>query len=647
MGVHAGWKRNKLITDDEIFARMITPLPEGAALHFVIDTCHSGSLTDLEWMWDGGQFTQASNRSHSGGLAICLSGCTDQQESTDATNFDGKSFGVLTKSWLEAVTREPRTHRELYSHTSEIMANELEGLAQSTGGLDIVQNPRISFTNRSTLDEPLQHFNRTQDLLPFYAPASRTSHPEYNEAIDYGEPDYAAAHTAGLNDSKAMSTGPRLSTPTNLQNVMARGHTVSPISSERGDRVDTPTDTAVRDDSPPPDPGRTELDPSSAQGHATEPTPWGGPHDEHVGVYPIFQEDVDLQDYVVISNPAVAMPTDPNAMQPPPATTLPRSPSVDSRGSSGQHSGGDSADPPFAPFELTPADALAGAEKPLADPTPISRLAAATGLDLTASQLNHLSFLNTPGNEVAFNTLVGGLGEGWLTVDDLLHHAQLVPAVKSAAVVTQTAAVVTQTAAASAAVDWRSVTSVDDTEKEDRRARRRERRLERERRRNKKERKEEKEERRRRRDERRHQEEEYEERQWHRSRSAPVPAYGAYRGSYGLPPPPMYGPPAGYFYPESVAPMAATAPAIHVHIKNGGGTGAQHRRYAPSAGPGPTSTVPPPPLVTSSVKEEFFTEEYIVNDDGTEVVLGRHPAAPPAQGRHSPSKTGLSVSGFS
>lgn len=95
--------RSKLIVDDEIFARLILPLPKGVTLNFVIDTCHSGSLTDLQWMWDGERFRKEGPRESRGGLAVCLSGCCDDEESTDVSSFDGTSAGVLTSCWLRAI----------------------------------------------------------------------------------------------------------------------------------------------------------------------------------------------------------------------------------------------------------------------------------------------------------------------------------------------------------------------------------------------------------------------------------------------------------------------------------------------------------------------------------------------------------------
>ena len=43
------YQRNGQIRDDEVFTRMVAPLPEGCQLTVVIDACHSGSVLDLPY----------------------------------------------------------------------------------------------------------------------------------------------------------------------------------------------------------------------------------------------------------------------------------------------------------------------------------------------------------------------------------------------------------------------------------------------------------------------------------------------------------------------------------------------------------------------------------------------------------------------
>lgn len=103
------------ILDDEINATIVRPLPHGATLHAIIDTCFSGTFLDLPhvcsinrlecqnfnhftiktcnrthhfregyYKWDDHRVSHAYKGS-SGGFAICISACKDHQNSADTT----------------------------------------------------------------------------------------------------------------------------------------------------------------------------------------------------------------------------------------------------------------------------------------------------------------------------------------------------------------------------------------------------------------------------------------------------------------------------------------------------------------------------------------------------------------------------------
>jgi hypothetical protein len=61
-------------------------------------------------MWDGEEFVKDGPRESRGGLAVCLSGCSDDEESTDVSSFDGTSAGVLTSCWLRAIEEKNLTY---------------------------------------------------------------------------------------------------------------------------------------------------------------------------------------------------------------------------------------------------------------------------------------------------------------------------------------------------------------------------------------------------------------------------------------------------------------------------------------------------------------------------------------------------------
>ncbi|KVG79172.1 Peptidase C14, caspase catalytic [Cynara cardunculus var. scolymus] len=112
------------IIDDEINATIVAPLPHGVTLHSVIDTCFSGTLLDLPflcninqnvmpfilpsrdglYMWEEHQLT---NKGTSGGKALCISACADDQNSADTSAFTGNAEPQLSCSTRFEIYSEP------------------------------------------------------------------------------------------------------------------------------------------------------------------------------------------------------------------------------------------------------------------------------------------------------------------------------------------------------------------------------------------------------------------------------------------------------------------------------------------------------------------------------------------------------------
>ncbi|CAD6203882.1 unnamed protein product [Miscanthus lutarioriparius] len=116
------FERSGKILDDDINEIIVRPLGKGVKLHAIVDTCHSGTILDLPylcrmsrtgyWQWENhsrpsGILTKRPN----GGLAISISGCSDDQKSADASGFsdESSSIGAMTDSFIKAVEAEPGT----------------------------------------------------------------------------------------------------------------------------------------------------------------------------------------------------------------------------------------------------------------------------------------------------------------------------------------------------------------------------------------------------------------------------------------------------------------------------------------------------------------------------------------------------------
>ncbi|KAJ4753367.1 Metacaspase-1 [Rhynchospora pubera] len=114
------FETNGPILDDEINATIVRPLPFNVKLHALVDACHSGTILDLpylcrisrsgSWQWEDHGAPSGEYKGTRGGLAILISGCDDNQTSSDTSAFAGStSTGAMTYSFIQAIECEPGT----------------------------------------------------------------------------------------------------------------------------------------------------------------------------------------------------------------------------------------------------------------------------------------------------------------------------------------------------------------------------------------------------------------------------------------------------------------------------------------------------------------------------------------------------------
>ncbi|KDP40907.1 hypothetical protein JCGZ_24906 [Jatropha curcas] len=103
---------NGKIVDDYINSVIVRPLVEGVTLHAIIDTCHSATMLDLPFMcnakqkkWVENPPPSGANKGTSGGLAICISACRDDQKVVDSSALCGK--GNLTYNLIQEINENP------------------------------------------------------------------------------------------------------------------------------------------------------------------------------------------------------------------------------------------------------------------------------------------------------------------------------------------------------------------------------------------------------------------------------------------------------------------------------------------------------------------------------------------------------------
>ncbi|KAL5857331.1 hypothetical protein ACOSQ3_004789 [Xanthoceras sorbifolium] len=105
-----------MIVDNDINSIIVQPLVKGVTLHAIVDACHSGTILDLKYKYnrdkkewkDNSPPSSGVNKATSGGLAICISACADDQVASDTTAFTGNTMnGAMTYILTKSVRKHP------------------------------------------------------------------------------------------------------------------------------------------------------------------------------------------------------------------------------------------------------------------------------------------------------------------------------------------------------------------------------------------------------------------------------------------------------------------------------------------------------------------------------------------------------------
>ncbi|KAE8667897.1 hypothetical protein F3Y22_tig00112354pilonHSYRG00081 [Hibiscus syriacus] len=151
-----------MIIDNDIYTTIVKPLPTGVKLHAIVDACHSGTILDLEHVYDRQKGEWIDNRppsgvrkQTSGGLAYCISACEDDQVAADTSALNSKTMnGAMTYVLIEVVrAREQRSIT--YGELLEEMEKRIEqanqqgclggsGILSKLFGPNLTQKPLLS-----------------------------------------------------------------------------------------------------------------------------------------------------------------------------------------------------------------------------------------------------------------------------------------------------------------------------------------------------------------------------------------------------------------------------------------------------------------------------------------------------------------------
>ncbi|KAJ7968226.1 Metacaspase-1 [Quillaja saponaria] len=148
-----------MIPDNYINSTIVWPLKVGVKLHAIVDSCHSGTILDLIYVYDREKKTWSDNsppsknplrKSTSGGKAICLSACGDDQMAADTSAFRGKGMNGVMTYLLVKIIRENQdiTYGELlekmHDGIGQIKVGRWHRFLGSIFHQSIIQDPLLS-----------------------------------------------------------------------------------------------------------------------------------------------------------------------------------------------------------------------------------------------------------------------------------------------------------------------------------------------------------------------------------------------------------------------------------------------------------------------------------------------------------------------
>ncbi|KAL8553528.1 hypothetical protein ACS0TY_002006 [Phlomoides rotata] len=123
------FETNGMILDNYINHTLVRPLIQGVTLHAIFDSCHSGTVLDLHFVynittgkWDNNRPPAGDDsKGTTGGKAICISACEDYQLAADTSAFSSDMTGAMTSTFIRAVkgaimNKRKISYREILDH---------------------------------------------------------------------------------------------------------------------------------------------------------------------------------------------------------------------------------------------------------------------------------------------------------------------------------------------------------------------------------------------------------------------------------------------------------------------------------------------------------------------------------------------------
>jgi len=117
-----------IISDDILNEMMVRTIPDGCRLTALFDSCHSGSVLDLVYLYHSNGRLKTSEVSEkfrkiksSPGDVISFSGCDDNQTSADVVK-NGLAVGAMSYAFMKCLNANPKqSYQQLLKNVREIL----------------------------------------------------------------------------------------------------------------------------------------------------------------------------------------------------------------------------------------------------------------------------------------------------------------------------------------------------------------------------------------------------------------------------------------------------------------------------------------------------------------------------------------------
>lgn len=100
--------RTRGVVSDDLINRVFARFNPRTRVVFVFDCCHSGTIGDVRYSWEGERARKLENaRCNARARIITISGCLDTQVSMDVRIPNGEAAGAMTSSLLDTLREKP------------------------------------------------------------------------------------------------------------------------------------------------------------------------------------------------------------------------------------------------------------------------------------------------------------------------------------------------------------------------------------------------------------------------------------------------------------------------------------------------------------------------------------------------------------